>query len=208
MSVRLSPGTTHGPRWFLPQSPEAHQGRPCHFFWQIQWNTSATSGFIIQEIYTEIHEQTCFAAAASPVIWTRYWEAWAVTALSTIENDGHDVWTIQLGNTTRGWWVKRSVAYWVSALDNPGSWSRTAVADTNGLLGKRSRPTNLGVPQPPRGPGRMVRLRAECRQQLPSRHSARPGGDDPSPRRRSARRPLILDVGAPIPPRHGIGRSR
>ena len=146
MSVRLSPGTTHAPRWFLPQSPEAHQGRPCHFFWQIQWNTSATSGFIIQEIYTEIHEQTCFAAAASPVIWTRYWEAWAVTDRApSIENDGHDVWTIQLGNTTRGWWVKRSVAYWVSALDNPGSWSRTAVADTNGLLGKRSRPTNLAL---------------------------------------------------------------
>jgi hypothetical protein len=146
MSARLSAGTTHGPRWFLPQAPELHQGRPCHYFWQIQWTVSATTGYIIQEVYTEVHQQQCYAVAASPVLWTRYWEAWAVTALNEIENGGHDVWTIQLGQATRGWWVKRGVAYWAAALDNPGTWSRTAVPDTNGLLGRRTPPANLGPP--------------------------------------------------------------
>jgi hypothetical protein len=135
--------TVEAQQFLSPMSPATLWDRPTHFRWKTLWETDATSGYIVQEIYTVIHPSNC-QGQALPTVWSRYWEAWQVTGQNAFSPNGFDFWTIQLGIGRRGTWSKTGVAYWVASLDPHANFRPNGVADAHDLLSTGTQPTNLG----------------------------------------------------------------
>ena len=145
MSTYIRTQNIEGPRLLPPTQGTRVWGHLVHFWWKASWNTDATSGYIIQEVYTHITQVNCTGQPDAP-IWVRYWEAWRITGANTFDPNPFDYWTIVLGANRTGTWVKRANVYHVSSLDPAAGFAVGRVPDARILLSTHTRPQNLGRP--------------------------------------------------------------
>jgi hypothetical protein len=134
--------TVRPQRFYNPMSDQQLWGEPINFLWQTQWQTDATSGYIVQEVYTVFHVVNCHGHDM-PVGWNRYFEAWRITGPDSFEPNGFDFWTIRLGNG-RGTWSKTGDAFLVDALDPNAHFEHNPSRGAHALLSTTTQPTGLG----------------------------------------------------------------
>lgn len=141
--MRLQANTLVPRQFFNPMNDSRLWGDPAHFYWKIGWETDATSGYIVQEIYVVIEVTNC-RGVPQPPQWSRYFEAWRVTGRNSFDPNPYDIWTIQLGLGTRGVWTKTGVAHCVATLDPNAGFRPGGAREANQLLSTYTQPANLG----------------------------------------------------------------
>jgi hypothetical protein len=144
MTLHIQAHNEEGPLRLHPAHGENIWGRLSHLRWRTRWTTNATSGYIVQEVYTEIREENC-SGQSQPVIWTRYWEAWQITGTNTFSPNAFDRWSITLGANRKGTWHKRGQVYIVAALDPAANFTPGGARDAFQLLSTYTQPRNLGT---------------------------------------------------------------
>ncbi len=117
-------------------------GEEAHFHWRTEWETDATSGFIVQEIYTVMNTTDC-RSGRSHTDYSRYWEAWQLDGRNSFVNNGYDIWSILVGRG-RGDWSKTGEAYWVSTLDSEARFTPRGAREAGILLSTYTQPRSLG----------------------------------------------------------------
>jgi Domain of unknown function (DUF4157) len=114
-----------------------------NFNWVVNWSTTGKNGWIVQEI-TNSGAITGCDGSSKPVPNTpHFWEAWPVDASGTVGDGGGDLWFRAGRPNTKGNWSLSGAAGFVNSLDPAAGFSRTAVADANGLMATKTAPTNL-----------------------------------------------------------------
>src|SRR5262249_19096122 len=81
--ITVDPITLTGPDYHIPGIEQSYPGEstgPVNFFWKRQWVISATSGFLVQEVETQMSAENCrnnqpVQVAGDP----HYWEYWEIT---------------------------------------------------------------------------------------------------------------------------------
>ncbi|MEO7673892.1 MAG: hypothetical protein ABIU09_07425 [Pyrinomonadaceae bacterium] len=104
-----------------------------NLIWQTRWQTSATTGYIVQEITTRMSAFGCNGTPLN-VPANHYFEAWRITGPNTFDPNAFDYWTIQTGANTRGHWTKTGRVFWVPALDPSWNLSSGRVSHAGSLL--------------------------------------------------------------------------
>lgn len=134
-ATSITTTTVAGPTW----------GNCRQFLWDVSWTTAGRNGFIVQEIVNSGKITNCADGTVQPNPFTpRYWEAWAVDGSGNVGDGGIDRWSRGQRNNTHGNWFMTGKVHFVTTLDPAAGFSRTAVADANGLLATTTQPSGLG----------------------------------------------------------------
>lgn len=114
-----------------------------NFNWVVDWSTTGTNGWIVQEITNSGAITGCDGSSQPAPNTPHYWEAWAVDATGKVGDGGADLWFRAGRPSTKGNWSMDGAAGFASNLDPAAGFSRTAVPDANGLMATTKAPSNL-----------------------------------------------------------------
>jgi hypothetical protein len=138
-----------GPIWHLPGQdqppPDGFTRQGVNYYLKARWETSATSGYLIQEIDVWMNVTD---AAGRPVNadQAHYWEAWRIKGLNLFDANPFDCWSINISAQTQGTWRKTGTVFWVPALLPEWNFHRGQVRNAGKLISTGVPPQHLGSP--------------------------------------------------------------
>jgi hypothetical protein len=120
------------------------------FDWRVGFSTSATSGWLVQEINNKFEgTDSAGTAIAAGIPTPKYWEAWEVDAASAITpavGANNDYWIRPgRGNGSKGRWSMTGKVYFTTTDPKTQGFTPGGVRDAGILLSTTSAPTDLGL---------------------------------------------------------------